>query len=527
MPREPDNFGSRALQEYREILKEYQHRQRLRHMAGPAISLLLHIVLIVAAFYLIVLPREDETTEVEVTLEELDVKEIEPKMLEELEELEEKVDEVVPTVARPDVPTETAVDVAAAEDMATDVAGVEEMDVSSLLDVQASDTALKVPSLYAGRKGSGRKRQRERYGGSVQAERAVLKALRWLKEHQNADGSWSNSQKDAMAGLGLLTFLAHGEVPESEEFGPTVQKAMDYLTRRMMAVPESEEKGLVRAYVNGIVTYALCEAYGITKLPFLKPPMERGLGFIIRGQQENGGWNYNYNPRSHQEPHEPDRWDLSVSGWQVQALKAGYVAGANVPGLFEAIEKSIDFVKNVTYKDGEFGYSSPGDGSWGMQGAGTLALQLLGEGRARETREGIENIAKNAEVKWKRDGQYKVHANPTYNWYYLTQAMFHAGRRRWRHWNDMFAKELIRNQKPDGHWECPGKQKFLWKDPKSGKMKTYTQPEYDPYYSTTLCCLSLQVYYRYLPTYKMPEPIKSAEKSVFELDEADLGLEFD
>ena len=39
---------------------------------------------------------------------------------------------------------------------------------------------------------------------------------------QNPDGSWSKSQPDAMGGLGLLTFLAHGETPVSKEFGMTV-----------------------------------------------------------------------------------------------------------------------------------------------------------------------------------------------------------------------------------------------------------------------------------------------------------------
>jgi hypothetical protein len=36
-------------------------------------------------------------------------------------------------------------------------------------------------------------------------------------------------EHDAMTGLAILTFLAHGETPSSEEFGETVTKGVQYL----------------------------------------------------------------------------------------------------------------------------------------------------------------------------------------------------------------------------------------------------------------------------------------------------------
>jgi hypothetical protein len=305
-----------------------------------------------------------------------------------------------------------------------------------------------------------------------------------------------------MAGLALLAFLAHGETPLSEEFGPTVQRAMQYLSDQMMATPESQQQGLERAYVNGIVTYALSEAYGLTKIPFLRPPMERGLRFIVNGQQDHGGFDYRYAKGT--------RWDLSVSGWQVQAMKAGYVAGADVAGLQEAIDQSINFLKNVSFRNGRFGYSNPGQGSGGMQGAGTLCLQLIGEGRSSEARDGVRTINEDYQVVWDNTKSYKMHQHPAYNWYYQTQAMFHAGRTYWRRWNRTFSETLVRHQQRDGHWDCPGR----------GNM-----PEYDPWYTTTLCCLSLQVYYRYLPTYKMPESVARQRSTVLDAIDEDLGLE--
>jgi hypothetical protein len=56
------------------------------------------------------------------------------------------------------------------------------------------------------------------YGGGNATEASVLRALRWLKKNQSQDGSWPKT-KPAMTALALLTFMAHGETPTSEDFG--------------------------------------------------------------------------------------------------------------------------------------------------------------------------------------------------------------------------------------------------------------------------------------------------------------------
>jgi len=421
--------------DYDAVLAEYRHRQMLEHMVGPVVSLVVHIVLIVMAVFIWVGKETEDTSEIEVSIEELEIKELEPKVMEELQKLEQLAEDVVPSVDKPDVPQEMT-DVAVTEDFSDEMAQTDDaMDFSDVLDIKVNDTPLKISGLYGGRTNAGRKKSLKRYGGSSVTETAVLKALRWLKKTQNKDGSWAPQESEAMSGLALLAFLAHGETPLSEEFGMAVQKAMEYLTNKMMAVPDSSTAGLKRAYVNGIVTYSLSEAYGLTKIPFLKPAMEKGLGFIVRGQQETtGGFDYSYKKGK--------RWDLSVARWQIQAMKAGYVSGGDVPGLMEAIEKGIIFLKKVTYKNGKFGYSSPGSGSWGMQGAGTLCLQLVGEKTSPEARAGVKNISENHVVEWDDTKEHKGHSNPTYNWYYETQAMFHGGTSTWKKWNKNFSEIL-------------------------------------------------------------------------------------
>ena len=509
------------------VLADYRRRQMLAHLTGPVVSLVLHVVAIVICALTLVPSERTEIADAEISIEQLELKELDAKQLEELRDLEEMAEDVVPAVEKPVVPQEVA-DVPVTDDFSQDMAQTDEdVDLSEVLDIKPSQTKLKLSSLYGGRSEAGRRASIERYHGSSAGENAVLKGLRWLKDHQNADGSWSETRKEAMCGLGLLALLAHGETPVSEEFGPTVQKAMEYLANRMMGFPEGDPaglKGLVKAaYTNGIMTYALSEGYGLTKIPFLKPAMEKGLGYIVAGQQPRGGYDYGYGFK-------PDtkRWDLSVSVWQIQAMKAGYVAGAEVPGLVEAFEKAIQFIKKATYsysrnsRKGTFGYSSPGNGSWAMQGTGTLCLQLLGEGHSPEAREGVKNIYENhlraGKVVWDAEGSKTGdvgHGGVTYSWYYETQAMFHAGRTEWRRWNEQYTSQLIRKQKSDGRWESPVAE---------GKKSL---GEFDPYYATCLCCLMLEVYYRYLPTFKMPEPVARGS-SILDIEgEDDLGLELE
>ena len=77
---------------------------------------------------------------------------------------------------------------------------------------------------------------------------------------------------------------------------------------------------------------------------------------------------------------------------------------------------------------------------------------------------------------------------PVYAWYYITQAKFQKGGKDWQEWNPKFSTTVIRNQIVEGklgHWEGGD-----W----GGTV-----------YTTTLCTLMLEVYYRYLPTFKHVE----------------------
>lgn len=341
------------------------------------------------------------------------------------------------------------------------------------------------------------------YGGSGVTEGAVLRALRWLQKMQDEDGSWSGV-RPAMTGLALLAFLAHGETPTSEEFGPVVEKALRWF------VENQQEDGRFKGrdghdYSHPIAAYALAEAYGLTRVPQVREAAEKAMQRIILGQHEAGGWDYNCRQSL--------RNDISYGGWCAQAVKAGLMAGLSNPGLAETGRRAVNaFVINA-HPDGGFGYTSPGTG--GLTGVGVLCMQLLGAGNAREVRQGLawlDRVTFDWENPWS--------AWPIYHWYYITQAKFHAGPRLWREWNDKFAMELVRSQTVLPGEGIDGKDIGYWLGP------TQHEERHGPVYGTTLCALMLQVYYRYLPTFKQ-RATEVDESIVTDEADDDIGVEIE
>ncbi len=477
----------------------------MEHLMGPTGSIIAHIVIVFALVKLVFFAAPTKDNAVEAVIMEIEEAELDD-IKEELKKLEDV--EVVDAVTPPDVSLETDVPPEEVDDFESEQPDVE-FEALDVLDSVKSP--LVMSGLYKGRSDAGRKGALGAHAGKwgEHTERAVLRALEWLKSNQNEDGSWANEVRTAagntklkeqvgMTGLGLLTFLAHGETPTSEQYGATVEKAIRYLVDTLQddgmwdsKGPKGWKSGICGAnyvYGHAIGTYAISEAYGLTQIPALKGAMEKSVKVIIDGQQSGGGWDYNFkkNPRR----------DTSVSGWQIQALKAAYIAQADVPGLKKALDKSIIDLKKSQNANGKFAYSNnPDEGSIGCSGIGVLCMQLLGYADDDACRLGIEYLNEKAtEVDWNDvKGSHEL-----YGWYYITQAKFHHGKN-WSAWNTKFAKAFTRAQNDDGSWTAPGEES------KRGKV-----------YGTTFAALTLQVYYRLLPTYQQKAV---AEVEIVEDDE--------
>ena len=324
----------------------------------------------------------------------------------------------------------------------------------------------------------------ESVSGDANSERAVLKALRWLKATQAPDGSWGTKPElgltkdmDKVAGVGfaLLAFLAHRETPASREFGPTVEKALDYLINSVYVVKDASGQEArdpngrtpyVRMSGAGgteygflIGTHALCEAYGVTKNPNVRAAAELALARIISGQTPTGGWNYNM--KCEAPDGAPD--DVSFGGWALQALKAGQVAGIQLPGMDACIKKAIKCLKTRNYSEkAGFVYratTNHKDGSGGLAGVGCLAKQLFGYASEPEVENALRVMAD-----WVPTLD-KTHmsggANAQYYSYYATQCKCLAGMAknatpatlaRWKKWNvemkTLYSKAIVTVRDP-------------------------------------------------------------------------------
>lgn len=459
------------------ILKRFRRKTLMEHLLGPFGSVVLHVVVIVVALKFMVYDRIEKAPDIEVMVVEPDAVDLE-KFEQELEKMEELQD-MTDVVAPPDVQID--VDAPAPSETAGPAPTEDNMNMAEM-NVLNDSSPLVMKGLYAGRSAGGRASALGQYGGrfAQMTERAVIRALEWLKRNQAPDGSWGPN-KPGMTGLGLLTFLAHGETTSSADYGATVEKAIRFLVSIQKEDGMFAEYSQPGVYAHAIATYAISEAYGLTRIPDLKPVMEKAAGVIVRGQQAGGLWDYNYKKEA--------RWDTSVAGWQIQALKAAYIAGADVPGLHDAMDKAAQgLIRSQSQETGRFGYSSVGAGSDGVTAVGTLCLQLLGYGKDKAVRMGL-----NAMNGFSCDYQQPLDW-PMYAWYYITQAKFHAGGQDWTIWNGKFAPELAKNQNEDGSWTSAGAH---LKEGSHG-----TEVGNGPVYATTLAALTLQVYYRFLPTYK-------------------------
>ena len=366
--------------------------------------------------------------------------------------------------------------------------------------------------------------------GDPNTEAAVLKALRWLKKTQKPNGSWSPAPI-SNTGLAILAYLAHGETPSSKEFGPTVEKALQFLIESitMNKAGEPTFKGTDgNEYATLIATYALCEAYGMTRNPNTKIVAMQTLQRIVNNQSPTGGWDYKLNKKS-------TRDDMSYAGWALQALKAGKMAGMHPNGLDECIKRAVKCLKTRNFKNGGFNYTAGGNPT-GLTATGCLAMQLLGYMNEPEVKAALETmrpwVPSFTGVKGKKLSEALPTHNPQYYCYYAAQCKYQAGMcqgataanvKSWQDWNvamkALYPTKIITLPEtipgPDGKPRKIGYWKMIAEETCASGGDTM---------STCLCALQLMVYYRYLPTTQtkaakaITEPEDSGKKKSKDID---------
>jgi squalene cyclase len=302
-------------------------------------------------------------------------------------------------------------------------------------------------------------------------KKATAKALQWLAEKQNSDGSWGEARyphNTAITAFALLGFMSQGHVPGQGLYGPEVAKGCRFL----LASARESDGYLVGArggnmYCHGMATLALSQLWGMTGDEEIKPVLKKAIGLIVGCQSREGGWRY--------QPNENGA-DISVTIMQVMALRAAKNAGLHVPD--DTLKKAIDYIKRCEdARTGGFNYQ-PGSGAPGFArtAAGLCVLQLCGEYEARQLPRGVEYL-KNAQ-------------NERHHWfygqYYASHAMHTVGGKDWADWYANTCKVLRDKQEGDGSW--------------TGRDLDFSAP--GSIYCTSIAVMVMSVPSHYLPIYQ-------------------------
>ncbi len=315
-------------------------------------------------------------------------------------------------------------------------------------------------------------------------------AIEYLMGQQRADGSVGEMDyaRVAMTSLTVMALLSVGHLPtDKSPQGLAIRRALTFILK-----PENQERdGYLgkrdnsRMYGHGITTLLLAEIAGMgvdddyDKL--VADRLQKAIDLILKAQAvhkeapHKGGWRYE--PTS-------DNSDLSISVWQVMALRSAKNAGIEVPQ--GTIELAVTYLRG-TYKSRRdaqgkpvdmrsgFTYVPQSQVTYASATAGMLAMQVCGQYDAPEVKGATEwLLTHRAQLRWGEQWFF-------YGTYYYAQAMHQVGGTVAEDARREVARVLVPQQRKDGSWPAT---------------------EGGPIYATALAVLSLSVKYHYLPIYQ-------------------------
>jgi len=338
---------------------------------------------------------------------------------------------------------------------------------------------------FAMRRGRGHGAARAR-GASAASEAAVEAGLAWLAAHQAADGSWqfdlsgcrcegacrdpgTLTGSTASTAIALLPFLGAGSTHVDGPYQQTVSRGIYYLVSRMQPTPRGGDFCEGTMYGHGVTTLALAEALGMTGDAMLRPYVRDAVRFIETAQDlHGGGWRYLPGQAG----------DVTVTAWQIAALKSAALAGMEVPS--PTIDGARRFLDRIQTQNGAaYGYRTPAAKPC-TSAIGLLCRMYTGWGSTQEPlQRGITNLAKPG-----------PHPTNIYQNFYLSQALIQLDHPVWPRWNARNRDQIVAQQAKFGHEA--GSWFFADRDTAPGGRLAHT----------ALAVLTLEVYYRLLPIYR-------------------------
>jgi len=376
---------------------------------------------------------------------------------------------------------------------------------------------------YGKRGGRGGKR------GGTATEKAVSAALKWLADHQDADGFWDaddfmyqdkfddkppsdgkgNSINDVgLTGLSLLAFQGNGNTMATGKYKENVGRGIAWLKN------EQDDEGLIgeehgesTLYNHSVATMALGEAYYFSnQSPTLRKPMKNAVKVIVNARNAYMGWRYNLEPTGAN--------DSSITGWMVFALKTAQDSKIKVgKDVFLGAEEVFNSLTDTN--TGRTGYTFEANGG-GVGSYPSRRTHLMDKFPGHKS-EALTAVALLCCIfmtdtqkvkKWKDHPQYEILQKQAdllkaklpvwdeqagtidlYYWYYATFALNQWGEDHWKQWKKAIEKALVPNQRlkdeKDNFYGSWDPQNAAWGED-GGRV-----------YSTAICALILEVYYRY------------------------------
>ncbi len=362
-------------------------------------------------------------------------------------------------------------------------------------------------------------------GATPATEEAVLLGLKWLRDHQTDDGYWDshdfmhmdryldqppsdgsgNEVNDVgVTGLAMLAFLGRGNDITEGMFSQQIRAGVGWLNR--MQNTESglygEGVGTPTLYNHSIATLAMGEAGFRTRSPLFQRSLVRAVSCIADARNPYQAWRYSMRP-------EGDN-DTSITGWMVFALKSAQNAGTLVSK--DNFDGALDWFNQMTDpSSGRTGYAiGEGGGRGGLPSRQRIYLEKFPPHKS-EALTAVSLLCRIFMTDTEKVSDWKDHPDyellrkqadlilktppvwdeeggscDMYYWYYATFAMNQWGGKHWKVWKKAIERALVPNQRrgadnftgswdPVGPWGADG-----------GRV-----------YSTAICTLILEVYYRY------------------------------
>ncbi len=326
----------------------------------------------------------------------------------------------------------------------------------------------------------------ERTEQQKRVDHAVVNALRFLALEQQPSGAWridKFGESTAATSLAVMAFLSAGHVPDEGPYGGRisrgVQWVLDHQQEDGMLVNRPASHGPM--YSHGISTLMLAEVVGMVgkkqSAPLLKV-LEKAVALIIKAQEvpkpnnHAGGWRYG--PSSFDS-------DLSVTGWQLLALRSAKNVGCDVPK--KNIDQAIAYVKRCS-SGGGFTYQ-PGQRPTAVRtGIGLLALEVTGDHEEVNGKDVYSSVAISGADYLLRQPLRWTENHFFYGVYYCSLGMFKMGGQYWERTQPHIENLLLSTQMAEGSWLGPAERTY-------GRC-----------YCTALAVLALALDYRYLPIYQ-------------------------